>query len=327
MRKPIRILATIVILFGMFMLTTSPVLAIAAPDTIQINAVYVYQHCVETDDQLYLVDCVLDYTVNPDENITEAYLVRLMNGAVELRSVAPYAYYNDGYDRGLVAIYFSAGDAPAWEGSYTIRLVGNPTLSWPGSPPSSSVSTFDLWSISTSIGSTQNELAARVLYFADLLEIQWGVDLIETAASGSYLTSYGQDYFINAIPYLSIIAPGVFSGSMSAAEFETRTYTQTYSTSLRTALIGTPLDFTDLADALGIEVMFVSSILYLVVMAILLYYATVKIRSYKPALLLSAPLIVVGALLGMLPLLLAIIMGFFCVMAIAYAFFYQKGYG
>jgi len=314
--------------FGVFIFNASPVLAINNPDTLSINAVYVYRHCVEDDDQLYLIDYTIEYTgANPDENSTEAYLFRLMNGAIELRAIAPYSYYDDGYDRAVAAIYFTAADAPAWAGGYSMHLVGNPALGWPGAPPNTSVAVFDLWSTSTNISDTQTEVAARVLYLADMLEVEWGIDLIETSASGSYLTSYGEDYFMNAIPHLQLIAPGAFAGSITPAEFETRTYTQAYSTTLRTALIGTPLDFTNLANAFGVPVMFVSSILYLMIMALVLYYASIKTGSYKPALLLSAVMIVAGALLGMLPLLLAIIMGFFALLGIGYAFFYQKGYG
>jgi len=315
-------------LLGMFVFTASPALAIANPDTISINAVYAYRHCIETDDQLYLIDYSIEYGANPDENITEAYLCRLMEGVVEWGAVAPYAYYDDGYDRGLIAIYFPVADAPGWAGAgLSMELVGNPTLGWAGATPESSVGAFDLWSTSTGVTETQAEVAARVLYIADILEQDWGVDLIDTAGGINYLTAYGENYFSNVIPYLNLIAPAAFSGSMVAAEFEERTYTQTYSTTLRTAIIGTPLDFTTLAASWGVPIMFVSSILYLMIMALVLYFTTVKVKSYKPALLLSIPMMIAGVLLGMLPLLLLIMFGFFAILGIGYAFFYQKGYG
>jgi len=118
------------------LLVVSSVLAVDSPDSMTINSVYVYRHCLETDDQLYLVEYFVNYepigetSTNPDENITEAYLGRLMDGVDELSAVAPYAFFDEGYDRGIFAIYFSASDAPAWNGAYTMRLDGNPTLTW-----------------------------------------------------------------------------------------------------------------------------------------------------------------------------------------------------
>ena len=60
-------------------------LAIDSPDvSFSIDSVFVYQHCVQENDQLYLVEYTASYTTNPTETITEAFIGRLMNGTTKL---------------------------------------------------------------------------------------------------------------------------------------------------------------------------------------------------------------------------------------------------
>ena len=307
-----------------------PVFAIDDPEVLQINAVWVYQNCMEDDDQLYLIDYTLDYDPdsdpltddNPDENITEAYLVRLMNGAAELGATAPYAYYDEGYDRGLIALYFSAAEAPAWEGAYTMMLVGNPTLAWGADPPETSVGDFDLWQ-DWPISTTQEILASRILWLADQLELAWAVDMIETTASGSRLTEYGESYFVNVIPDLRIMAPSAFVGQIIQPEVEKREFTEDYSDDLAASVVGTPLDLTPLADAFDLSREVVTTVVYYAAVVVFLALLVSKIKNYKPAILMTIPCIIGGAFLGV-PLVITVLAGFFSLILIAYILFYQK---
>ena len=43
------------------LLVASPVFAIEPPDALQIDSVYAYRHCLETNDQLYLVEYTIYY--------------------------------------------------------------------------------------------------------------------------------------------------------------------------------------------------------------------------------------------------------------------------
>jgi len=307
-----------------------PVFAIDDPDVLQINAVWVYENCKEDNDQLYLIDYTLDNDPdgdpltddNPDENITEAYLVRLMNGAVELGSTAPYAFYDEGYDRGLIALYFSAAEAPGWEGAYTMILVGNPTLDWDADPPETSVGDFDLWQ-DWPISTTQEILASRILWLADQLELAWAVDMIETTASGSRLTEYGESYFVNVIPDLRTMAPSAFVGQIIQPEVEKREFTEDYSDDLAASVVGTPLDLTPLADAFDLSREVVTTVIYYAAVVVFLALLVTKIKNYKPAILMTIPCIIGGAFVGV-PLVITVLAGFFSLILIAYILFYQK---
>ena len=315
---------------GLVISLAIPVFAIDDPDVLQINAIWVYRNCMEDEDQLYLIDYTLDYDPdsdpltddNPDENITEAFLVRLMNGAVELGSTAPYAFYDEGYDRGVIALYFSAADAPGWEGAYTMILVGNPTLAWGADPPETSVGTFDLWQ-DWPISTTQEILSSRILWLADQLELAWAVDMIETTASGSKLTEYGESYFVNVIPDLRTMAPLAFTGQIIQPEVEKREFTEDYSDDLAASVVGTPLDLTPLANAFNLSREVVTTVLYYAGVVVFIALLVSKIKNYKPAILMTIPCVIGGAFLGV-PLVITILAGFLSLIMVAYILFYQK---
>jgi len=299
----------------------TPVLAIADPDTMTIHGVWVYQNCRQDGDQLYIVDATLAYGANPSETSTEAFLCRLMNGSTELRAVAPYAYYDDGYDRFVVAIYFSSADAPAWEGSYTMELTGNPLLSWTGDPPSASVSAFNLWQ-DNEMDITQTVVSSRILYLADILELAWSVDMIEASGGGHYLTSYGEDYFTNVVEYASEVAPYAFSGQIIQPEIEDVDTSTAYADDLETDIVGTSLDLTDTATAFGVGRGPLTALLYYGAVVIFLAVVSQKLQTYKPAMVLSLPLVVLGAFVGV-PLIVSILVGFVCILFIAWTLFYK----
>lgn len=307
----------------LFSIVVTPVLAIDDPDSISINAVYAYRHCLETGDQLYLVDYTVSYTINPDENITTAYIGRLMNGTVELGNTTPYAYYDEGYDRGIFAIYLSASEAPAWAGAYTIKLVGNPTLTWAGAPPSDTESTI-YWSTSTGIGSTQTELGDRILYYADLLEQEWAINMIDTDNSGfSYLSEYGADYFSNSIENLNLIAPNIFTNRSLAPDWESNEQGTSYAATLADMANGTMLDASTLAAGLGIGRVWLTTILALIGSLYLAWKICEKVQSNRPLIPILLVCMIVGSLIGWVHLLLVVLVTFTMLVLLGWALFYH----
>src|SRR3990172_12229174 len=125
----------------MLILLASPVTALAtplaSPTSYSISSVTVYSPALESNDQLYIVQFSVIYGSLPPTDASQAWIIRLMNGATELATAAPYAFYNSGYATGVVSFYLPAALAPAWGGAYTVILEPNPTLSWVSLPPQS----------------------------------------------------------------------------------------------------------------------------------------------------------------------------------------------
>jgi len=310
----------------------SPVLAsINPPDSISINSVWVYRNCKETGDQLYIVDYTIDYTVTPNETAAEAYMCRLLQSNTTLAYASPYPYHDKGYGRGVVAIYFSASAAPAWQSNFTsIELLGSPFCDWNGTLPSYTVvsTNFSLWQDSEPTVQ-KVAIAGKIIYLATILETEWTEDMTSTSDNGQIvLTPYAASYFVNVIPYLGDIAPSVFPGGQSPGTSVTEpdilpdTSGQGYANWLASIITGTPFDLTNLAADFGVSRGALTAIFYYGIVVFVLIVIMRGLGTYKPMMFFALPFVILGAFLGV-PLIVTILVGMANLFLIGWALFYK----
>ena len=252
-KRAVKVLTLLAMAFTLLadLIMPAPVYAIADPDSPpQVSAVYVYENLEEDGDVGVLIDYYLDYAALPDETATEAYIAVFVDtdGVTQLKAVAPYTYVTSGYRRGLIWIYFTADEVTAYsidqanEALYEIWLMGNPTLAWAGDPPKT-IAGIDFWQTT---GDTATLVALRVLYYADLLEVIWVLDLIEVTALGNRLTTAGESYFENVIANCREIAPLAFSVSEIEPTIEELDYITSFGgTATSGVLAGSPVTLTE----------------------------------------------------------------------------------
>lgn len=237
MMKKIAVLLTLIVLA--ISLSPVSVFAIADPDSPpRLDSVYVYDLAdggIGVFCKYYLEYAILPTVADPNDIVTNAYLVSFIDtdGVTTLRATQPYTYVDSGYGYGVAWIRFSAAEVismsidSADEALYTVSISGNPTIpsGWVGDPPETIASVTDWYTT----GDPEVLLATQVRIYADELEIAWSVDLIEASALGSVLTSNGENYWLNAIPGLKILAPAVFSSSEITPELEEIIYDTDFS--------------------------------------------------------------------------------------------------
>ena len=80
----------------------------------------------------------------------------------------------------------------------------------------------------------------------------------------------------------------------------------------------------NIADWTRLSSMWLKSICWLALLVIVGFIVIMTTQSAKPALLLSASMLIGGALLGFLPLVVTIVVGFVCILGIGYVFFYRS---
>lgn len=329
MKRNVKLVSAFILVLTALLALPSAVLAIANPDSgPTIVQVGIFRHCLETDDQLIVVQYYLNYTENPDETITQAFLGRYMNGTTELANVAPYSYYDKGYDYGIFTMYLSASEAPTWEGDYAIRFEGNPTLDWPGDPPSV-VSTTLNWYSTTAAQATKLLLSAQIISMANSLSDYWSIALTSETAGGTVLSSYGEQYFVSSIANLRTMTPGVFSGTITAPEFEETTHTQSYRDTLLDRWSGTNVEntFIMLAEWTHVPLTVLKALLWSIAIGLMAYFIALGVGDLRPALFLVLLAWPLGNLIGMLSLTVTIIGALACILALGYALFYQKAQG
>lgn len=190
----------------------SPVLADPdAPDSLVIQDAIVCRDLLETGDFFVAVHYLILYdpTAEPTDTAQELFLVRLMDGADELGVVTPYPYYNDGYDQGIVGLYFDAASAPTWGDPYTVTLQGTPAA-WATPPTTSLVLAPSSYSGLSGAADNQEALYEWMIPAIESLESNWSVTLLETSEEGAILDETGQTYMTGAIPGLQSLCPPLF---------------------------------------------------------------------------------------------------------------------
>lgn len=126
----IAVLLSIVISTGIWSGVAFALQAIYPPDDLSIDAVDVFQSVSELNDQMYIIKYDIEYTSQPDDDVSKTFLTRLLNGATTLASIQFYPFKDNGYNVGYGAIYLPAATAPTWNGVYTMEIRGNPSYTW-----------------------------------------------------------------------------------------------------------------------------------------------------------------------------------------------------
>ena len=310
-------------LIGLLLIGTVVYAAIATPAPYAVYQTNVYRNCLEANDQMWIIVGEIEYGANPAEDAGEAFIVRVLDeDDNELKATAPYPYHDSGYDLFCVGIYFGATDEdiPLWSGNYTVELTGNPALTWTaGDPPTTSNDIISSWSEAAF-------MTPRVRYIALELDDDWGVDLISLEAGVNKFMPAGEVYFEASIASLRIICPDLFSSAVVVPEFEEREYTQAEATTTETRWIGDGLlDFTGLAGVLGVSRMWTTSLLWIVLCCFICFYSAQRVESYRLMAFLLAILLAFGALIGLMPFVVAPIMGFLCIVGLVYTVAWSSG--
>ena len=223
---------------------TAPVFAAPdPPDDIDIINFYYNRHLYETDDFLLVAHYNNIYSGEyPEEPADDCFVFRFFDtdGVTELAQALPYPYANNGYGEGCVAFYFRAEDAPDWDDSYVykLRVSGNPVQF--ASPP---VYNFDIstdaWSDETTQSGNQSQLANRIIDIAESLEIEWETTLLAEQDAVTVLSSYGEEYFRNAIYGLQLLCPALFYLQAASLDVTDREWDTSLSESYKTRFDGT----------------------------------------------------------------------------------------
>jgi hypothetical protein len=307
-------------------------LAITPPDDIDILGVWAYRNCRETGDQLYLVEYSINYTSLPSETVTEAYMVRLIDGNTTLKYLYPFSYYNKGYGKGVAAMYFSSGDPPDWDEPYLMELLGSPFADWSGALPSVIYFPFDLWQ-DNEVAITQVVIASRIIWLANELESDWGKDMVTTSDTGKdTLTTYAAGYFMNVVPYLSDVAPSIYPEGQSlpstiiSPDIPPEEVRTDYADTLESSIEGTPLDLTPVATIFGVSRGSLTAILYYGMVLVVLILVARRIESYRPVMLLGGFLVIIGSFVGV-PLMVAILGALMGFGMIGFTLFYKPSQG
>jgi len=298
------------------------------PTSILIEGVKVYRHLAEDNDQLFVARYSMTWSTVPDQPISDLFLGKLMVSDEVKGTIALFEFRRKSYETGIFSIYLPASSAITWGSTAELILQGNPLRY--DDPP---IAIYEIQSADwvSADNSTQYKktLGSHVINWAKAIEEVWGKDtwalLVETDI-GAKLNSLGTEYFCGAIPGLRSVCPDIFQLTIVSPQVSPTTWERTYEKQVAARLesgpIGTGLK--GLESWLGPSWKFWGGMIIVGFYVAFLLFTTPVFHSVTPGLIIGIPIIIIGSLMGLLPMSMVFVMVFLVILLLGYHFFFKR---
>lgn len=303
MKKLLGILLALVLL----VLQATPVFAIGNPDDIDILYAKVFENIFATDDMLLIVHYYVHYAATPDEDADDTYAVHIYSADGTDIIVSRNLNY---YEYNIISIYLTSAQQTSlgisWGTHYKIRVQLNPTLCTPSEGTNMVTSTL---SSSDWIEGTQSEsrelLKDACIDIAGDLEDEHSDTYLILTTEGEYvLNSDGRTIFVTAIPGLDSAIPSMFQLAQETIEIDRETVTaalESNTTILGELGSGMNNAFSGIGDWLGVSGQSAATMFFLLIILVpLMAIIFLTTGSSSGALILSAPLAIYSAKIGLM---------------------------
>ncbi len=314
-------LAVIIAIILLYLFSfTLPALAVtpsnpSSTPTIDPTKITIHRNLISSGDMLITALYNIPYTtlptsVDPNWTADKTFIFRLIHtdNVTELGNITPYPYsiFAGGYREGVLSFYFSPTAAPAWGGAYTLRISENPALFttplfWDTVIPTTSYTPL------TDRIDNQRDLADGIISLARSLATTYSVTLISTSGGVSVLNvPNGETYFRAVIYGLDALAPTVVFKQEILLDYSPTAYltTQfdTYATTFNGTWVGTAQTAT--ATQFGLAGQLVTSLPILLICFGFILLSSLLVRKMEPGWVISCLILIMGSLLGWVPLAL-----------------------
>lgn len=195
----------------------NPALAIDLPDNMSILTAKAYQDLAETSDLFVVFHAKINYDSDngtyPDVPASSSIVFNFISeNGTRLASSSPYIFSpfeTNGYGNLVSGFYFTADEAPDWEGSHQIEIIGLPVYYSPVPTPFYKQLVTQDYEQSSEQGAA---LAIEILRLCDVFKVIYpDITLKSTTGTGTVLSPYGEAYFKSALPGLENICPSIFN--------------------------------------------------------------------------------------------------------------------
>lgn len=322
----------VALIAALLALPVVPVSATTSPTSVNIDSIYVNRNLLETGDMLITAQYNIVFAVLPAETVTDLFGFRLFatDNLTEIGATTAYSYpvAAHGLPLGLVSFYFSAAAVPAmvWGTAYPLHISGDPAYF--ATPPEF---TFYMQAADYSTSTNQSDdLALHILDIAQTLEADWGVGLLTQSDVGTVLSTYGEDYFREAIPGIQTMAPTLFLVQVGDPDYDERVWSTAQATTYENRFNGTWVGDALTAGATfmgftGANKMFGTAIPLVILMLLVIGASAAAFEDADSGLMSAGVIMLVGVLLGMFPFAMMAVVVLLCAVIDGYIWFLRTG--
>ena len=249
----------------------------------------------------------IPYATVPTVDVGQTFVFQLRstdNSAV-LASYTPYdnPYYHSGYGKGAFSFYFPASSAPVWSSAYVIR-VQEVTGQFAAVSKFDTTMTGGDYSALNTQAANQQELAEKIATIATDLSSQWGTALVNTSGTTTF-TATGEAYFRNVFPNLQTMAAELFAIQFTGLDYTDGSWATTQFDTYANQFDGTWVGdgVTAGGHMFGMPGQaFVGFFWMLPLMIGAVILSALKWGQSTPGLMVDAALLMMGALMGFVPI-------------------------
>lgn len=256
----------------------SPAMAMDEPTSVVLYDIEIFHDVLTSGDFLAIVPYDVPFAVQPEDDIdlTFVFIMRNVANNETLGMATAYPRYNGGYGKGLVSLYFESGIT--LDQSYIFRVQENASYY-----PAALYWDFPIGLSNYSTESDQDDaLRAKILDHAQILSNEWDVDLLSTSDVGQVvLSTYGELYFLHAVPGIQAMSPELFSVQITAPTYTKRTWSTSLNDAMMVKYAGTIIgDFmTGYAGMFSVSTPAAMNVLSIILFAVLIYISTWKFKA------------------------------------------------
>lgn len=178
---------------------------------ISIQSVHVYRNLAANGDMAVIFHWRWNSGNTLATTASDTVLFTYLNDGSVISSAVPYDYIlfnNDGYGDGVTGFYLA--DNSTWGEASIIRIAGLPAYYDPPPVFEYHMNAYD-YSSSTSQADNREDLKLYILDLCDEFHTIYPAVSLKTLTDiGTVLSSYGEAYFMSAVPGLQTLCPALF---------------------------------------------------------------------------------------------------------------------
>ncbi len=291
-------------------------------------AIHINRNLIAPGDEIIYGEINIPYATPLSDSVDQTFVLRIMNSTQtsEYGYSLLYSYFTNGYNKNVLAFYFTAAQAPAWGSELTLRISENPAYF--SSPINTDIDIpVSDYTTLTSAVDNQIDLAGKLIPIIETIGNANSTALLTASGNYDVLNGAGEILMRGAIPGIDLMAPNLFLVQNLNLNYTNTTWTTAQFDSYESRFGGTWVgdDMNATSTQLGMPTTMIMTLLVTLPLCLgVIVASSIKLRHTDPGLMCCALFMLMSVQMGWLPKAVFASIYQLCGIYIAYLWFYAR---